>query len=55
LKPAQSYLTHLCHDLPHAETNDALPPGVELAYDGLQFEIEIAPSSVAAAPEARWT
>jgi len=42
IKPRQTYLTHICHDLPHAATNQALPGGVELAYDGLQFEIEAA-------------
>jgi hypothetical protein len=31
----------MCHDLPHAETNDSLPPGVELAYDGLKFDITV--------------
>lgn len=31
--------THICHDLPHAETNARLPPGVELAYDGQILEI----------------
>ena len=28
---AADLLTHICHDLPHAATNAALPPGVELA------------------------
>lgn len=40
IKPAQTYFTHICHDLPHAATNAALPKGVELAYDGLQLTIE---------------
>ena len=35
----QTWLTHICHDLPHAATNASLPPGVELAYDGLRIEI----------------
>ena len=35
----RAYFTHICHDLPHAETCAALPPGVELAYDGLVMEI----------------
>lgn len=43
LQPQQTYLTHICHDLPHVATNASLPPGVELAYDGLSFEIEAAP------------
>jgi phosphoribosyl 1,2-cyclic phosphate phosphodiesterase len=55
LQPARSYLTHICHDLPHAATNAALPPGVELAYDGLAFEIEVDQSSFANAAGDRWT
>lgn len=35
----RAYFTHICHDLPHAETCASLPPGVELAYDGLVLEI----------------
>lgn len=35
LGPSRAYLTHICHDLPHAATNARLPAGVELAYDGL--------------------
>ena len=44
IRPQQTYLTHICHDLPHAATNQSLPPGVELAYDGLAFDIEAAPA-----------
>jgi phosphoribosyl 1,2-cyclic phosphate phosphodiesterase len=39
LGPRQTWLTHICHDLPHAATNAALPPGVALAYDGLRIDI----------------
>jgi phosphoribosyl 1,2-cyclic phosphate phosphodiesterase len=39
LRPKQAYLTHVCHDLPHVATNASLPAGVELAWDGLRFEI----------------
>jgi phosphoribosyl 1,2-cyclic phosphate phosphodiesterase len=35
----QTYFTHMCHDLPHAATNAQLPPGMALAYDGLQLNI----------------
>jgi phosphoribosyl 1,2-cyclic phosphate phosphodiesterase len=35
----RAYFTHICHDLPHAETCAQLPVGVELAYDGLVLEI----------------
>ena len=39
LRPERTYFTHICHDLPHAATCARLPPGVELAYDGLVLEI----------------
>lgn len=35
----QTWLTHLCHDLGHAETERSLPNGVRIAYDGLKLEI----------------
>lgn len=41
LKPARTFLTHICHDLPHEETNAALPPNVRLSHDGLKLEFEI--------------
>jgi phosphoribosyl 1,2-cyclic phosphate phosphodiesterase len=41
LKPDRAYFTHMCHDLPHAATCARLPPGVELAYDGLTFDIDL--------------
>jgi phosphoribosyl 1,2-cyclic phosphate phosphodiesterase len=44
LQPRQTYLTHICHDLPHQATNQSLPAGVELGYDGLSFAIEAAPA-----------
>ncbi len=40
LRPERAYLTHICHDLPHAATSARLPAGVQLAYDGLVLEIE---------------
>ncbi len=39
LGAVQTYFTHICHDLGHARTNAQLPPGIELAYDGLVLEI----------------
>ncbi|MGE0451404.1 MAG: MBL fold metallo-hydrolase [Vicinamibacterales bacterium] len=36
---ARTYFTHVCHDLPHAETCARLPAGVELAYDGLVLDV----------------
>lgn len=38
LKPQRTYLTHMSHELEHEATNRFLPPGVELAYDGLRFD-----------------
>jgi phosphoribosyl 1,2-cyclic phosphate phosphodiesterase len=35
LQPRRVYFTHICHDLEHDATNAELPPGMELAYDGL--------------------
>ena len=39
--PERACFTHMCHDLPHAATCARLPAGVELAYDGLAFEIDL--------------
>jgi phosphoribosyl 1,2-cyclic phosphate phosphodiesterase len=41
LGPARAYFTHMCHDLAHAATCARLPAGVELAYDGLSFDINL--------------
>ncbi len=41
IQASQTFLTHICHDLEHEATNASLPEGVELAYDGLRFEIEL--------------
>jgi phosphoribosyl 1,2-cyclic phosphate phosphodiesterase len=35
----RTYFTHICHDLPHAETCARLPAGVQLAYDGQVLEL----------------
>lgn len=43
LKPRRAWFTHIAHDLPHAATNERLVkmgfPHVQLAYDGLEFEV----------------
>jgi phosphoribosyl 1,2-cyclic phosphate phosphodiesterase len=39
LQPRRAFFTHICHDLPHAVTEAALPPHVRLAYDGLEIEV----------------
>jgi phosphoribosyl 1,2-cyclic phosphate phosphodiesterase len=50
-KPRRTFLTHVCHDLPHAATNASLPEGVELAYDGLRLLFDV----TAVATEGTWT
>jgi riboflavin kinase/FMN adenylyltransferase len=44
LKPGRAWFTHIAHDLPHAQTNARLVkmgyPQVQLAYDGLQFDVQ---------------
>jgi phosphoribosyl 1,2-cyclic phosphate phosphodiesterase len=37
LKPEQTYLTHMGHEIEHETVMRQLPRGVELAYDGLSF------------------
>jgi riboflavin kinase/FMN adenylyltransferase len=48
LKPRRAWFTHIAHDLPHKETNERLRrmgfPHVQLAYDGLEFEVPVAAS-----------
>jgi phosphoribosyl 1,2-cyclic phosphate phosphodiesterase len=45
LKPRRAWFTHIAHDLPHAATNERLLrmgfPHVQLAYDGLEFEVQV--------------
>src|SRR5437667_389631 len=45
LKPRRAWFTHIAHDLPHAATNERLVkmgfPHVHLAYDGLEFEVQV--------------
>jgi len=41
LRPERAYFTHICHDLPHEATCARLPAGVELAYDGLVFDLDV--------------
>jgi phosphoribosyl 1,2-cyclic phosphate phosphodiesterase len=38
LKPRRAYLTHIAHDIRHAELEPRLPEHVQLAYDGLTLE-----------------
>ncbi|MGB9605032.1 MAG: MBL fold metallo-hydrolase [Bryobacteraceae bacterium] len=39
LRPKRAFFTHICHDLPHEETERALPGHVRLAYDGLEITV----------------
>ncbi|MSV34956.1 MAG: MBL fold metallo-hydrolase [Bryobacterales bacterium] len=41
LQPRRAFFTHICHDLPHAQTEAAFPENVRLAYDGLQIEVAL--------------
>jgi phosphoribosyl 1,2-cyclic phosphate phosphodiesterase len=41
LKPRRAFFTHICHDLPHEQTNRSLPENVRLSYDGMKLEFEI--------------
>jgi phosphoribosyl 1,2-cyclic phosphate phosphodiesterase len=37
----QTWLTHIAHELGHKQTNQALPAGVALAYDGLILPVTL--------------
>ena len=39
LAPRRTLFTHMAHELGHAATNSILPPGMELAYDGLRIPL----------------
>jgi phosphoribosyl 1,2-cyclic phosphate phosphodiesterase len=39
LKPRMTYLTHMNHDVLHAEAEEKLSESVRLGYDGLSFKI----------------
>jgi phosphoribosyl 1,2-cyclic phosphate phosphodiesterase len=41
LRPKEAYFTHICHDLPHATTEEGLPANIHLAYDGLQLRLPL--------------
>lgn len=56
LQPKRAWFTHIAHDLPHAESNERLRklgyPHVQLAYDGLQFEVATESPAVERAAKA---
>ncbi|GAB4190228.1 MAG: MBL fold metallo-hydrolase [Phycisphaeraceae bacterium] len=39
VKPKRAFLTHIAHDIRHAEVDPTLPDNVNLAYDGLAVQI----------------
>ena len=41
LRPRRAWFTHIAHELAHEETNKRLPENVNLAYDGLSFEVPL--------------
>jgi riboflavin kinase/FMN adenylyltransferase len=57
VKPRQSWFTHIAHDLPHAETNERLRKlglkRVALAYDGLQFDVQVDESPMSPRSQAK--
>ena len=40
VRPGRAFLTHLCHDVLHADLERMLPPGVRPAYDGLVVRVD---------------
>ena len=38
IRPQRAFLVHLSHELSHADASALLPPGVEVAYDGLTLD-----------------
>jgi phosphoribosyl 1,2-cyclic phosphate phosphodiesterase len=40
LKPRRALLTHISHDIKHSEISLTLPASVEIAYDGLQVDVD---------------
>ena len=39
LQPGRTIFTHISHDLPYAITNEELPEGMELGYDGMRISL----------------
>jgi len=52
LQPQRAWFTHICHDLPHAETNARLPAHVRLAFDGLKIPVRLDAAAEDSAPAA---
>jgi phosphoribosyl 1,2-cyclic phosphate phosphodiesterase len=41
IRPKRALLTHIAHELDHATTCQALPEGIDLAYDGLRVPLNL--------------
>ncbi|HET9784276.1 MAG TPA: MBL fold metallo-hydrolase [Terriglobales bacterium] len=41
LRPRRAFFTHIAHEMAHAATEEKLPAGVHLAYDGLELEVDL--------------
>jgi phosphoribosyl 1,2-cyclic phosphate phosphodiesterase len=39
LKPRRAFITHITHELEHKATSGILPPGVQMAYDGMILDL----------------
>ncbi len=39
VKAKKTYFTHITHDILHDKINATLPKGIELAYDGIEFNL----------------
>jgi len=39
VQPRQAYLTHIAHDIRHAELEHKLPKNVRLSHDGLMVDV----------------
>jgi phosphoribosyl 1,2-cyclic phosphate phosphodiesterase len=50
VKPKRAVLTHLSHLVDYTETENELPKGVNLAYDGMQLEVEDPPHEERSGP-----
>jgi phosphoribosyl 1,2-cyclic phosphate phosphodiesterase len=37
----ETWFSHIAHELDHKTTNQQLPAGVKLAYDGLEIPIHV--------------
>ena len=41
LKPRQAFLTHLSHDVFHAQAEADLPAPIKICYDGMQLSVTL--------------